>query len=86
MKKFTLFLCMHVNFIIEECRGWKNRCVHRRSADEFKNQYENSVEQGGNKNALGGLVAVGVDIKGENNGVGQEGNAADGGEQGFVCS
>jgi len=74
-----------VNFIMEKCMRWKNQGVYRESADEFKNQYEDSIQQGGNKNTLGGLIAVGIDIKGKNDGIGQQRNTADGGEQGLIC-
>ena len=65
--------------------GMEESIKHQRLADQFINQYENTIKEGGYKNAFGRLVAMGIDIKGKNNGIGQQRNAADGGKQGLIC-
>ena len=54
--------------------------------DQFIQQYENTIEKGGDKYSLGGLIAVGIDIESKNDRIGQQGNAADRGKQLFVRS
>jgi len=52
--------------------------------DELIHQHGDSINQGGYKNTFGGLIAVGIDVNGKQNGIGQQRDAADGGEQLFV--
>lgn len=84
MKKLTLFLHTGRKFYHRGMNEVKESIKHQRSADQFINQYENTIKEGGHKNAFGRLVAMGIDIKGKNNGIGQQRNTADGGKQGFV--
>src|SRR5450755_1448409 len=51
---------------------------------EFVHKHSNPINQGCNKNTLGRKVTVGIDIDGEENGVGEERNTADSREQWFV--
>jgi len=62
-----------------------NEMEESASADQFKDQNEYTVQEGRDKNTFGRLVAVGIDIKSKYDGVGQQGNTADGGKQGFIC-
>jgi hypothetical protein len=79
LTKFTGLLCA-------ECKFYHGRIKWKyQSADQFKNQNKNTVQQGGNKNTFCGLIAVGIYIESKDDGVGQERNTADGGEQGFIC-
>jgi hypothetical protein len=57
---------------------------HPRSTDQLEDQYKNPVQEGGYEYSLCGLVAVGIDIKSKYDGIGQQGDAADGRKQGFI--
>jgi hypothetical protein len=81
MKKFTAFLQTGRKFYHRRM----NEMEESASADQFKNQNEYTVQKGRDKNTFRRLVAVGIDIKSKYDGVGQQGNAADGGKQGFIC-
>ena len=48
-------------------------------------QHCNPVDQGGNKNAPGGFITVSIDIDCKQDGIGQQGNAADSRQQLFIC-
>jgi len=44
-------------------------------------KHRNAINQGGNENALGRFIAMGVDINGKQYGIGEQGDAADGRKQ-----
>jgi hypothetical protein len=52
--------------------------------NQFVDQHPDTIEKGGHENSFGSLIAVGIDIDGKQDGVGQQGNAADGRKQLFV--
>jgi hypothetical protein len=51
---------------------------------ELIHKHRDAINQSGHENSFGGFVAVGIDINSKQDGVGQQGNAADGREQLFV--
>jgi hypothetical protein len=52
---------------------------------QLVHKHSNAINQRGHKNTFGRFIPVGVDIDGEQNGISQERNAADGREQLQVC-
>ena len=49
--------------------------------NQLINEHENAINERGDENAFGCFIAVGIDINGKQYGIGQQRNAADGGEQ-----
>ena len=49
-----------------------------RLIQDFQHQYPDSINNRGQKNAFGGAVAMGIDIKGKKHGIGQQGQGANG--------
>ncbi len=83
MKKFTEFLYTGRKFYHGSMNEMEES--YEASTDQFKNQNEYAVQEGRHKNTFCRLITVGIDIKSKYDGVGQQGNTADGGKQGFVC-
>ena len=52
--------------------------------NELISQHKDSINQGGHKNAFAGFIAVGIDVNGKQDSVGQQADAADGGKQLYV--